>query len=249
MIKVTFLGTNGWYSTDTGVTLCTLVESDDFYIILDAGEGLSRIDRYVVKNKPIYIFLSHFHLDHIIGLHTLCKNDFPQGVKICGPIGIEETLKKVITPPFTGSFSDLNFPVEFVELNDGVNDIGFNVTAKELVHASCCFGYRLELDDKVIAYCTDTGPCENISMLSQSADLAIYECSLLPDEVNDDWPHLNPKDSAKAALESSVKKMVMTHFNPLIYKTILDRERAVNDAKEVFKDVVLAKDGASLVLD
>ena len=37
MIKVTFLGTNGWYSTDTGVTLCTLVESDDFYIILDAG--------------------------------------------------------------------------------------------------------------------------------------------------------------------------------------------------------------------
>jgi len=55
-MKIIFLGTNGWYDTETGNTTCILLEANDYYIILDAGNGLYKADKYIIKeNKPIYI--------------------------------------------------------------------------------------------------------------------------------------------------------------------------------------------------
>jgi len=71
MVKVTFLGTNGWFDTQTGNTISILIESSRFYIVLDAGIGIYKLNEYAKKKKPVYVFLSHFHLDHVVGLHTL----------------------------------------------------------------------------------------------------------------------------------------------------------------------------------
>ena len=77
-MKVTFLGTNGWYDTDTGNTLCILIESERAFIVLDAGNGIWKLDRSINDRKPIYLFLSHFHLDHVIVLHVLNIFNFAQ---------------------------------------------------------------------------------------------------------------------------------------------------------------------------
>ena len=45
-MDVIFLGTNGWYDSDTGNTICILIESDDYYIVLDAGNGIDKLYRY-----------------------------------------------------------------------------------------------------------------------------------------------------------------------------------------------------------
>jgi len=37
-MKIILLGTNGWCTTDLGNTTSTLICSDEFYILLDAGE-------------------------------------------------------------------------------------------------------------------------------------------------------------------------------------------------------------------
>ena len=94
MIKVIFLGTNGWYDTKTGNTICTLIETEDYFIILDAGNGLHKIDQYITSTskKPIYLFLSHFHLDHIVGLHILSKFNFSQGIRTYGQMGTKNIL-------------------------------------------------------------------------------------------------------------------------------------------------------------
>ena len=89
-MKIIFLGTNGWYDTETGNTVCVLIETEREFIILDAGSGLYKIDEYIRTRKPIYLFLSHFHLDHIIGLYTLNKFNFSQGIDIYGPKGIKK---------------------------------------------------------------------------------------------------------------------------------------------------------------
>jgi ribonuclease BN (tRNA processing enzyme) len=88
-LKVLFLGTNGWYDTQTGNTICILIRTLDYEIILDAGNSLYKLERYINEGnrKPAYLFLSHFHLDHIIGLHTLIKLNFRHGLNICGPAG------------------------------------------------------------------------------------------------------------------------------------------------------------------
>lgn len=43
-MRIIFLGTNGWYDTQTGNTICILMESNDYYFILDAGNGLYKAD-------------------------------------------------------------------------------------------------------------------------------------------------------------------------------------------------------------
>ena len=75
-MNVTFLGTNGWYDTLTGNTCSVLVQSDDWNIIFDAGNGIAKADRYIDQGKPTILFLSHCHLDHLAGLHTLTKFRF-----------------------------------------------------------------------------------------------------------------------------------------------------------------------------
>ena len=52
---VHFLGTNGWFSTNTGDTTCHLLDFQSCYIILDAGNALYKVDKYIVQNKPIYL--------------------------------------------------------------------------------------------------------------------------------------------------------------------------------------------------
>ena len=79
---ITMLGTNGWFDTDFGQTMCTLIRTRDYSVILDAGYGIRRIKDLVDFSKPIYLLLSHLHLDHTIGLHTLDYFHFQLPVKI-----------------------------------------------------------------------------------------------------------------------------------------------------------------------
>lgn len=54
-MRIIFLGTNGWYDTDTGNTTCALIDTKSCYIILDAGNGIYKADKYIKENKPVYL--------------------------------------------------------------------------------------------------------------------------------------------------------------------------------------------------
>ena len=82
-MQVTFLGTNGWFDTATGNTVSVLVQSEEYDIIFDAGNGIAKADRYITQKKPVFLFISHLHIDHIAGLHTLVKFRFKKGLHIC----------------------------------------------------------------------------------------------------------------------------------------------------------------------
>jgi len=118
-MEIIFLGTNGWYDSDTGNTICTLINSEKYHIILDAGNGISKADQYIDDDLPVYLFLSHFHLDHIEGLHILNKFHFSQGLKIFGQKGTREVLNTIVNDPFTVPLEKLPYPVEVGELLPG----------------------------------------------------------------------------------------------------------------------------------
>ncbi len=48
-MNVVFLGTNGWYDTDTGNTICTLIATPEAVVVLDAGYGLAKLDREILS--------------------------------------------------------------------------------------------------------------------------------------------------------------------------------------------------------
>lgn len=247
-MKVTFLGTNGWYDTVTGNTCSVLIQSEKFDIILDAGNGIAKVDRYITQEKPAYLFISHFHLDHITGLHTLVKFNFRKGLTICGQPGTEEVLKSLVREPFTVPFEKLPYLVNFLEVSDGTNSVPFPVEFRWLLHPVPCLGYRILIDNRIITYCTDTGFCENAILLAQDADLLITECGLLPGEKSPEWPHLNPETAIRIALESHAKRLALMHFGAEVYKSHDDRARIKTRFEPAFPGLVVAYDDLCIEL-
>ena len=232
-MKVTFLGTNGWYDTVTGNTCSVLVQSEKFDIIFDAGNGIAKADRYITQKKPVYLFISHLHIDHIAGLHTLVKFRLKQGLHICTQRGTIADLNAFVREPFTVPFSGLPYPSDIIGLDEGIQTVlPFIMECLPLVHPAACFGFRLELDGKVITYCTDTGVCDNAITLARNADLLITECGLKPGDNSPDWPHLNPQDAIGIAKRANAKRLALMHFGAMVYKTLEER-KAVQDQFEL----------------
>lgn len=249
MGKIIFLGTNGWYDTETGNTISILIKLEKFNLILDAGSGISKLDKYidVDDDKPAYLFLSHFHLDHISGLHTISKNHFPGGLFLLGGPGIKENLSVIINQPFTLPFSEMNFHTEIMELPKESRLLPFHCEILPMVHSSPCFGITVAVEDKRIVYCPDTGYCENAVKLANKADVLITECAFLTGHVNKGWPHLNPETAAKIAVEALAKKLILTHFEARRYTSLDMRKEAEKIARLVFPESFASYDGMEVI--
>lgn len=245
-MKIIFLGTNGWFSTETGNTACVVCETDDYYAVFDAGDGIAKLDKYVTSGKPIYLFLSHFHLDHIIGLHTLNKFKFEQGLSIHGQKGTRKILQDILRHPFTLPMKNLPLKVAIKELSEGDHRVPCSVTCKYLVHADPCYGYRIMAEGKAVTYCTDTGICDNSLQLARNADILIHDCGENSARRYREWPHTSPAEAAELARKANVKKLILFHFSPAIYTSAEDRKKAEWEAKEVFPNTVAAMDGMEI---
>jgi ribonuclease BN (tRNA processing enzyme) len=242
-MKATFLGTNGWYDTETGNTVCILIETEQYDIVLDAGNGIHKLDSHVSGRRPVFIFLSHFHLDHIAGLHILGKFKFEQGLVISGPEGTKKVLTTLVAQPFTMPLNQLEYHTQLLELPAEMNELPFKVQALPLKHASHTLGYRFRIDGKTVSYCPDTGYCENALRLAADADLLIAECAYRPGQVVESWPHLNPETAARIAVEARAKLLHLVHFDASLYPTLDDRMFAEKTARKVFPRTVASLDG------
>lgn len=251
-MKIHFLGTNGWYSTPTGDTPCVLIDSKDRYIIFDAGNGIYKIDKYIKENKPISMFISHFHIDHVSGLHTLNKFEFKQGIDVYFACGRKKDFNKFVNPPYTIGITKskknvyvLKTKIRLHELEEGENNIGFKVIMKKLFHAYVDHGFRIVLEEKSIVYSGDTSIVSNSFLLAKNADILIHECSnIISPEKS--WGHTDPQETAQFAKAAKVKKLVLTHFGAHLYDTLEKRKEAEKIARKIFPNTIAATDGLIL---
>lgn len=268
-LQLNFMGTNGWYATKLANTVSALVETPNAYVVLDAGDGIQHLDELATdKDKPIDIFISHFHLDHVIGLHIQPKFRHNAPIRIFVMKGGKKTLEALIDHPYSAPFAmleKLNLRVSVHELALGPNYIhppggehassnrpsenSYSVVTGALEHADPCWGFRFELPrgdntKAILAYCTDTGPCENLVALSRGAHALITECGLLPGESSSPaWPHMSPEMAAEQAQLAGVKQLYLTHFAPNKYPTLVERKAAGAAARKIFPSTQTAYDG------
>jgi len=244
-MQVIFAGTNGWYDTATGNTTCALLKTGEHSIILDAGNGFHKISGYLSERKrhTAYLFLSHFHLDHIVGLHTLNRMRSLERLFIIGPAGTADLLGTVINSPFTVPFEEQPFEVRLFELPADEPELPFSVESAPLLHSTTTLGYRIRVGGKTVTYCTDTGYCDNAVKLARDADLLIAECAYKTGQSNPGWPHLNPETAARIAMESGAKRLALVHFDASIYKSMEERRDAQRHAQVIFTNTFAARDG------
>ena len=64
---ITLLGTNGWFDTETGQTMCTLIRTRDYSVILDAGYATASAVSFLhnVLRELLAIILIPTIADHV----------------------------------------------------------------------------------------------------------------------------------------------------------------------------------------
>ena len=100
------------------------------------------------------IFISHFDTDHYSGLigllSTLQLQRRDREITLVGPEGLQEFVEW----NFEFANIDLNYPINYVEVEEGieeqrvVDEDEFYVEARPLNHTKFCLGYRLQEKDK-----------------------------------------------------------------------------------------------------
>ena len=102
-----------------------------------------------------------------------------------------------------------------MEVSDGMSGEagGIQFRALRVDHASSleCFGYRVEIEGRTIAYSGDVGTAEAAYRLGDCADVFVVECSCWEPDCG---PHLNPQDirALRKAISPSTT-FVLTHLD------------------------------------
>lgn len=214
-MRLYILGCGGWIPAQNE-TSCFLVESKDSLIMLDAGTGVSNIKKYKdVLNKydTLHIVLSHYHLDHIIGLSYLLPYVEDKKVIIYGPgrpvysRSTEEILNDFFQPDYFSR--TLNKLAHNVTCRDYcqeskffIGEIAISISPQK--HSSPSFS--IQLDDELL-YMTDTEFDANRFKNFPAVNLLLHEC----------WQLSSGGITAKhSSLESIIKKLTLNSFNKVL---------------------------------
>ncbi|NPB08970.1 MAG: MBL fold metallo-hydrolase [Thermodesulfobacteria bacterium] len=223
-MKVTILGSGtGWPRRERGAP-GYLVETAQEKILLDFGPGtIVRLLQVEVSISEIdFIFLSHFHPDHVTDLIPfLFATRYQLGYQRREPFKIfagegfhnfHQALKQAfghwVEPP-TGMMKVLElstqYPSAFLEPP-------LEIRSAPVVHNPESLAYRLEHQGKSLVYSGDTDYTPNLVELAEEADLLIIECSA--PEGRKVSGHLTPSLAGRIAGEARVKRLVLSHLYP-----------------------------------
>ncbi|HYK10857.1 MAG TPA: ribonuclease Z [Gemmatimonadales bacterium] len=91
----------------------------------------------------------------------------------------------------------------------------------------------------------DTRPCAGTVDAATAADLLIHEATFGEDEKDraKETNHSTARDAAQVALAAKAKKLVLTHLSA---RYSISAEELLKEAKEVFRETVVAKDGLTI---
>jgi ribonuclease Z len=149
-LSIFFAGTAGSVPTARRGLPALLLRRGGDKLLFDCGEGTQRQLLQTVGLPEVdAIFLTHFHLDHWLGLPGMLKSfdlrDREAPLDLFGPPGTREVI---------GSLSRIigrlryEFAVTEMEAGDSVEFDGYEVQAFNVRHRSRAFGYALVEDDR-----------------------------------------------------------------------------------------------------
>ncbi len=236
-----------------------LVNYGDNKILLDCGNGISRLLNLPEDLKNLSIFISHFHKDHYSDLFSLAYASF-----VYNNLGILKDKIKIYMPKIyeprdwersynegyydymlikhmKEKYFEINTYDEFkcIELND------LKISFMENKHDYTCYSTKLEDTEAKVIYTSDTGyeSAKKLINFASDADLLIAESTFVRSDNQFSENHLHAYQSAEIAKYAKVKKLLLTHFwterDPLDY---------LNEAKPIFENTEAAEEGNILTL-
>ena len=148
-------------------TSCVSVETKEHLFIFDAGTGIVALGREIVEKKlyykDIWICLTHFHLDHILGLGRFAPLFNPAfSIHVIGANDPEKSLKEVAQSTFYSSFSLTKQPpkakIDIYEILEDNYELfpGVKLSSMYANHPTSTLVYVLDILGKKITYAPDS---------------------------------------------------------------------------------------------
>ena len=206
-------------------------------IFIDAGSGILNACKEIKDDSTnVYLFFSHMHLDHVIGLPVSSLPFAKQKVSVIGPKDTAEKIKQY--------YNDMKMPsLDLENLSSLGNGKELQIDSSTLVIAmegnhkglGKVLGYRFKTGNNIITYFTDCEfdyltnniPLENAEQFKQKyidfvkdSDILIADAQYTKDEYFNNSPdvrgfgHAYVEQVIDLAEQANVKYLIITHHSP-----------------------------------
>ena len=266
-MKVTILGARGSvpvsgakYARYGGATACVLLETASDIMILDAGSGILNLPQHIwKKHKKIHLFLSHFHMDHLMGI-PMSPMMYDKDAEIifyaADGDAVHEALKQMMKEPLWAIGTDAFLAkTDYRSVSKEPCQIAENrITVKTMStpHPGGSLAYRLEWEGKSVVYATDCELDEQVSRemeyFAQDAQLFILDAQYTQDEYENckGYGHTYMERSALVIAGSDAKKGLLFHHAPThTDEQLVEMERQL---QQKWNQVTFAKEGDIIIL-
>lgn len=248
-ISITPLGTVSPFCKDNMNLPCFLIDDGESKILLDCGNGCSKLLNIPNDLENLHIFISHYHIDHYGELGILqyasyvCHNIgiLNEPINIYLPINDYRCTKKYILSN-KETYSNYYFISENDKYKIGEAEISFYDNGSHSIES---YMIKLVYNDIKIVYTSDIGTSnfDELVDFCFNSDLIICESSFLRKHNSKSNSHFTAYDAGMLAKCSNSKMLLLTHFWPLI-----DKKLYLEEAKLIFDNTKIAEEGVKLVL-
>lgn len=210
-------------------------------ILVDAGTGVRELGRLLQSStapKRVLMLMTHYHLDHVVGLPSLGLIYSPDWtVEIAAPahedVVVEATMSRVMDKPFWPlQVEDLKSRLRFTALEHAPEAAlrygGLTIRWCPLHHPGGCTAYRVEEPARggalVIATDVEWGSATelerqnlvNLCAQPTPAGLLVMDAQYTPDEVSrfKGWGHSTWPEAVAVAEAAGVPRLLLTHHDP-----------------------------------
>lgn len=246
---LTILGGGGWFPAYERQTACALLRDGESAVMIDAGSGVGRlIERPELLDgiRRLDIVLTHFHLDHIIGLAYLPAIGVSAHTTVWGPgsllygIATGELLDRVSHEPF--------HPVPLADQEIVVRDVPagefelgeFRIaTRRQDRHSAPSLGLRFGDE---FAWITDTAYDPGSESFATGCRLLAHEAWFTQAAPRNADIHSSSAQAAQVASKAEVEQLLLIHLPPFTRSV----DAVLVEAEAGFPDVRLAHDGVEL---
>ncbi|MFX0092157.1 MAG: MBL fold metallo-hydrolase [Candidatus Hodarchaeota archaeon] len=218
-VVLTFLGTGNAFSDQGRYNSSVYVEWIlNHSILIDCSPpAVCHIKKMGISlNELKYVFISHLHGDHCLGLPLLFleyrfrnrKDDNP--LIIIGPTETQETVETIFNLVFPNiELPNLDYIIAKDQKEASCGKISFKAFAMSHIGVKEAYGYRIIVGDKIIGFSGDTGSCENLFNVAEGTDVFVLECENF--ETQEPY-HMDYKTIEKDLPRFSSKKIILTHL-------------------------------------
>lgn len=248
-ITITPLGTISPYAKENKNCPGFLVEYNNKKILLDCGNGITRLLNFPKDLKDLSIIITHYHKDHFADIGALQYASY-----VYHNLGLINDKIKIYLPKNDIAYnkaSIISNNESFAIYHDiedlssfFIDDLCISFEDNQ-THTIETFMVKLQNKDFKVIYTSDIG-ITNLRKLIDfciNADLIICESSFLRKHNSNSKTHMTAYNASILASKANAKKLLLTHFWPEE-----DKNLYLEEAKENFENVEVAEEGSKLVL-